>query len=221
MRLITPRDLVRCRLGDDRLTRKRLDRALRALALDGWAWGYQPSHKCPDRTLPIVRQDELIAPLLRLTREAAAGGGDALAVVPRAMIESELDLTLQDAYAGRVLGNYGLVIQADFDDQVHLVGTSPELARKINNSRYPHKRQRRHLVSIIVHAARGLGRRPKRITDDARLETVQVLERFAIRADEILDGHRLTSLISKWHMPELANDVAGIDTTGQNRKQAC
>lgn len=205
MRLTTPRDVVLAELDHDHLTRQRLDRALRRLSAKGWVWSYLPSPNRPDEPLALIRKDGFLAELVGMSWDAAAAGGDRVAAVPRRTVNAELKLDLRDPYAGRLLANAGLVLRSVDMAQVELVGTNPPLARIINDMRYPRQRPLPRLSEILVHAALGLGRRPKRLTDTARSQTVRVLAEHGIEVEEPLVGGRRVHLHSSWYMPNPRN----------------
>ena len=154
--------------------------------VNGW-----PSTPGYDRTVVLVRAEELLAPIFKATRQSGT------AILPRGLVESRLNCLLSSEKAGVLLARHGLAVVGCADHTVELAGVPPLLAAIVNDVRH-HLWPRPRLATIAVQAALDLPERPRRLSDATRLRTAEIFEELRVDASALLLGDPRVRLISTW-----------------------
>jgi len=198
---MNPRDLVLRELGEERLGRRRLQRAIVRFHKDGWQLSYCPSSDEPNRLVKAVRQTHPLADVLGLTYDATREQPLGEVSLPRELIEECINHQLAHRSAGAALARFGLTLMRCGESHVWLTATNPALAKVINSVRYggnckgfhPHR---------LVQVTLGMPRRPRRLYESSRLRAGERLEQYGLDATSLCDRDGYVHLTSHWVMSE-------------------
>lgn len=202
MKKLTARTLVKHYIGVEHLSQKRIDTAVSIARGERWVLGFHPISAEPDRTVVAVREPDPFVPALSLTFAASCPPFNKVAKVQREMLERIAGCPLTYSDFGHRLAKRGLMIAKASDETVELIGTNPELARFVNESRYE-VQLRGRLATTLAQAALGMALRPFSISPERRQEAAQVYEDLDIDALDLLVGKKWVRLRSGWMMKEV------------------
>ncbi len=203
---ITPRQLVHRHIGAVRLSPISVATALLLASRKGYVANYIPPPSAFDQHLVLLPVNSPFAALYRtLTDDGAA------TPLPRGLIESRIQIPLENIFAGMMLARLGLAIVGLEERCVLLRGTTTDLAYQVNFCRYSGDRPPVPSWMMVVYAT-GMIIPPARITSDIRERAAAIYTEFRVTVDGLLAGEAKCKLVSHWQfMPPMPRRAAPDD----------
>lgn len=208
MKKLTARSLVRQYLGVEHLSQQRVDTAVDMAQGEQWVLGFHPISTEPDRTVIAVRKHDPFALPLGLTFAASCPPHLKVAKMGKDLLEKVTESSITDPIFGHRLAQRGLLIANMVGDKLDIMGTNPDLAKWVNETRY-FVPERGRLSLVLAQAALGMAYRPQSINSEKRQEAAQTYEELDIDALDILAGRKWGRLRSGWLMEEIVGAEQG------------